>query len=72
MNRVRNINKLLPQSKISKPKKNDIFMTEVQKLLPNIKLARSLLLGFPGGTCGKEPPAKAEDKRNTGLIPGLG
>ena len=31
-----------------------------------------LLLGFPGGTVIKNPPANAGDTREAGLIPGLG
>ena len=27
-------------------------------------------MGFPGGTTGKNPPARAEDVRDVGLIPG--
>ena len=27
--------------------------------------------GFPGGTVGKNPPAKAGDARDEGLIPGF-
>ena len=29
-------------------------------------------MGFPGGSVVKNPPASAEDVRDTGLIPGLG
>ena len=29
-------------------------------------------LGFPSGSAGKNPPAKAGDARDMGLIPGLG
>ena len=29
-------------------------------------------MGFPGGTSGKEPTARAGDVRDTGLIPGSG
>ena len=28
-------------------------------------------MGFPGGTMVKDPPAKAGDARDVGLIPGL-
>ena len=31
-----------------------------------------LLLGFPGGTVGKNVPANAGDARDTGSIPGSG
>ena len=31
-----------------------------------------ILLGFLGGTCGKELPADAVDVRESGLVPGLG
>ena len=31
-----------------------------------------LSYSFPGGTSGKEPPANARNRRNAGLIPGLG
>ena len=29
-------------------------------------------MGFPGGTVVKNPPARARDTRDMGLIPGLG
>ena len=29
-------------------------------------------MGFPGGTSGKEPPANAEDMKDTGSSPGSG
>ena len=31
-----------------------------------------IILGFPGGASGKEPPASAGDVRDMGAIPGLG
>jgi len=39
-------------------------------LFPHFDLTpRAALLGFPGGTVGKEPLASAGDARDTGLIP---
>ena len=35
-------------------------------------LRASFLMGFPGGSVVKNPPAFAEDTRDTGSIPGLG
>ena len=29
-------------------------------------------MGFPGGASGKEPPTNARDRRDAGLMPGLG
>ena len=37
-----------------------------------IKFYIKFYLAFPGGTCGKEPPANAGDVRNVGLILGSG
>ena len=37
-----------------------------------LQLRASFLMGFPGGSVVKNPPANARDTRDTGSIPGLG
>ena len=43
-----------------------------KKLLGGKKSSEGTLLGFPGDSVVKNPPANAGDARDAGLIPGLG
>ena len=44
----------------------------LQFSLKPFTLLGTLCWGFPGGACGKEPPASAGNVKDTGSIPGLG